>query len=84
MNFEVAGIMALGVVFVGYFIASPPTPSCAPVEVIRYVRSEPEIHIKEVERIIEKPTACSKADPAEDKVEEPVRRHRRRHYRRWR
>lgn len=81
MNLEIAGVLALGAVFVGAMIASPPQQDCAPVEVIRWVRSEPEIRIKEVEKIIEKPAVCT---PVEEKAEQPVRRHRRRHFRRWR
>lgn len=82
MNLEIAGILALGAVFVGAMIASPPQQECAPVEVIRYVRSEPEIQIKEVEKIVEKPAVCSPV--VEEKQDAPVRRHRRRHFRRWR
>lgn len=82
MNLEIAGILALGAVFVGAVISSPPQQECAPVELIRYVKSEPEIRVKEVEKIIEKPAVCSPV--VDEKEDEPVRHHRRRHSRRWR
>lgn len=85
MKLEVAGILALGAILVGSMILSSPKEECSPVELIRYVRSEPEIHVREVEKIVEKPAVCQPAVKQDEATkDEPVRRHRRRHWRRWR
>lgn len=86
MNLEIAGVIALFIAVAAVIFAEPQNQQeCAPVEMIRYVRSEPEIRIKEVEKIIDKPAACQPVeDKAEKTVDEPVRRHRRHHRKRWR
>lgn len=84
MRLEVAGILALGAVFVGAVMMTPPPAPCEPVETIRYVRLPPEIQVKEVEKIVEKAAVCPKVDAEEPVAEDPPQRRRRRHWRRRR
>ena len=80
---ELYGIVALGGFIAGHFVSAPPAPECKPIEIIRHVRPEPEVHIKEVERIVEKPAACVKSEESQERPEEPIRRHGRWRWRKY-